>query len=63
MPVITRDHTAKPSTDAERMKAAGDEAAEILRQHQRGTIDSEEAARRLNELRNRDRTFFDRLVG
>lgn len=51
-----RDH-------ARQMKDLSDEAAEVWRLHNEGSIDGDETARRLKELTDRHRTFLDRLVG
>lgn len=51
-----RDHSKQ-------MQELSDEAAEILKLHADGVIDGEEAARRIQELTTRHRTFLDRLIG
>lgn len=51
-----RDH-------AQDLKKISDATAEVLRSHAAGEIDSDEAALRLYELKTRNRTFLDRLVG
>lgn len=51
-----RDHSRQ-------LKELGDEAVKIMKLHNAGKIDGDEAARRLDELKARHRTFLDRLVG
>ncbi|HWM48535.1 MAG TPA: hypothetical protein VNR11_16640 [Xanthobacteraceae bacterium] len=64
MPIALERRPLEQKNDyAKEMKALGDEAAEILKLHDSGQIDGEEAAKRLYELKNRHRTFLDRLVG
>lgn len=48
---------------SERMKALSDAAKEVLRKHELGDIDADEAARQLRDLKNKNRTFLDRLIG
>lgn len=55
-PPRRRDHS-------EQMKNLSDEAAAILKLHAEDKIDGDEAARRLEELKSRHRTFLDRLIG
>ncbi|MBN9454277.1 MAG: hypothetical protein J0I42_20260 [Bosea sp.] len=45
------------------MRRLSDETAEIIRRHQAGEIDGDEAGRQLNDLKRRYRTFLDRLIG
>lgn len=45
------------------IKQLADEAVQIVNLHAAGEIDGDEAARRLEELKVRHRTFLDRLVG
>ena len=56
VPSKRRDHS-------QQLKDLSDEAAHILELHRAGAIDGDEAARRLDELKDRHRTFLDRLVG
>lgn len=59
------DHPSRIKRDShsDRLKRVSDAAAEIYRLHSNGKISSEEAARRLLELKTKNRTFLDRLVG
>lgn len=61
--IFDHHEKSKRRDHSKQMKELSDEAAEIMRQHDAGEIDGEEAARRLDELKARHRTFFDRLVG
>jgi hypothetical protein len=66
MSIATLAHHKQPAKrhgHSEQMKDLSDEAAEIFRLHEAKEIDADEAARRLNELKSRYRTFLDRLVG
>jgi hypothetical protein len=55
-PKKRRDHSLQ-------LKELSDEAVRIVSLHAEGKIDGDEAARRLDELKARHRTFLDRLVG
>ncbi|WP_156418206.1 hypothetical protein [Aureimonas sp. D3] len=57
--------TLKPKrrSHPKNMKELGDAASAILQRHAAGEIDASEAARLLEELSLRDRTFLDLLVG
>lgn len=55
-PPKRRDH-------AKQLKELSDAAAEVMRLHNDGKIDADEAARRLSELKDRQQTFLDRLIG
>lgn len=50
-------------THSERMQSVSEETQRILELHARGEIDGDEAARRLEELATRHRTFLDWLIG
>lgn len=53
----------KPGSDSasERLQALSEEAAAIRQRHLSGEISSQEAAKRLAELKTRYMSFFDRL--
>lgn len=61
--LIDRERPPKRPDHSELMKSLSDEAAAIFRLHEDRKIDAYEAARRLNELKARHRTFLDRLIG
>lgn len=61
--LIEHDRQGKRRNHSLQLKALSDEAAEIMRLHETKKIDADEAARRLNELKERHRSFLDRLVG
>lgn len=63
MGIVDQAPSSKRRDHSQQMKELSDEAAEVMRLHQVGEIDADEAARRLDELKNRHRTFLDRLVG
>jgi hypothetical protein len=44
-----------------RLKQLNEEAAKVRQMHERGEITSQEASKRLSELKKRHRTFFDRF--
>lgn len=51
-----------PSRHSARLKALSEEAAEIRRLHVQGLLTSEEAAERLEKLKNRHVGFLERLI-
>jgi hypothetical protein len=61
--MLEHKQTKKRRDHASDLKMLGDQAAEILQLHRDGKIDADEAARRLNELKTKDRSFLDLLVG
>jgi hypothetical protein len=63
MALIDHPETPKRRDHSKQLKELSDEAAEVFRLHEAGHIDSEEATRRLDELKSRHKTFLDRLVG
>jgi uncharacterized membrane protein len=63
MAVVDQKAPPKRRNHSQELKELSDEAADIIRRHEAGEIDSDEAARCLNELKSRHRTFLDRLVG
>lgn len=67
MAVLTRKPSgaeaasSQVSQHARRLKELSDEAVEIRRRHLDGKITEQEASRLLSELKNRYRSFVDRL--
>lgn len=53
---------AKKLSRNEQLRTVSEEADAVWKLHREGAIDSEEAARRLAELRIRYSNFFDRLL-
>jgi hypothetical protein len=60
---VVDERTTKRRDHSRQLKELGDEAVKIIKLHAAGKIDGDEAARRLDELKVRHRTFLDRLVG
>lgn len=62
MLAAVKPETPKRLTRNEQLKVVNEEAAKIWSLHQKGSITSEEASRRLKELQNRYVSFFDRIL-